>query len=191
MEGSPVFGAYFIMEGKVKVISTGFNNKEQIVRLATDGHILGHRGCSEEIYPIGAIALDDSLVCFFDNDILYEAFKANFEFLYAIMMYYSTELRKCELRTKYFTQMTVEEKVTFALLYIIETFGLCKKEKSLNIILTRQEIADISGTNAAQVSRAISSLRQKHIISTQGKKIFVENYEKMKNIIERYTSVFF
>ena len=56
-EGESVSGIYFIKEGKIKVVSSGLNGKEQIVRLASDGHILGHRGYGGEIYPIGAVAL--------------------------------------------------------------------------------------------------------------------------------------
>src|ERR1035437_9977893 len=67
-EGDRVHGIYFIKHGKVKVISTGINNKDQIVRLAADGHILGHRGYAGEIYPVSAVALSDITVCFRDND---------------------------------------------------------------------------------------------------------------------------
>lgn len=187
-EGSPVFGIYFVQQGKVKVVSSNLDGKEQIVRFASSGHILGHRGYGYETYPVGAITLDDTRICFLDNNILFNAFKANYDFLYNIMMFYSKELRNSEKRTKYFAQMTVEEKVTFALLYIIEAFGFSKEEKLLNVTLSRQEIADITGTNADQVSRTISFLKKEKLISTQGKKIFIENYEDMKNRVARYTT---
>src|SRR5438874_639047 len=65
-EGDRVFGLFFIQSGKVKVISTGLNAKEQIVRLASDGHVVGHRGFGSETYPIGAVALEDTIACFLD-----------------------------------------------------------------------------------------------------------------------------
>lgn len=190
-EGNTIFGIYFIKQGKVKVVNTGLYGKEQIVRLASNGHILGHRGIGMEIYPIGAIAIEDSWICFFDNDILNKTFKANFTFTYALMMFYSEELRKSEFRTKYFAQMTVEEKVTFALHYIITTFGFCEDGKTINATLLRQEIADIAGTNADQVGRAIAFLKKQNIISTEGKKILVEDYDGMRKIISQYTNGFF
>lgn len=185
-EGSPVFGIYFIQEGKVKVVSSNLKGKEQIVRLAGDGHILGHRGYGGETYPIGAVALEESRICFLDNNILLDAFKANFNFLYNLMMFYSKELRKNQQRTKHFAQMTVEEKVTFALIYITETFGSKSEKKGLIANLSRQEIADIAGTNANQVSRTITSLKKMNYIKTRGNKIFIKNYDGIKKSISNH-----
>lgn len=185
-EGGPVFGIFFIQHGKVKVVSSNFEEKEQIVRLAGDGHILGHRGYGGETYPIGAVALEESRICFLDNNVLYDAFKANFYFLYNTMMFYSKELRKSQQRTKHFAQMTVEEKVTFALVYITETFGLNSEKKGLIANLSRQEIAEIAGTNANQVSRTITSLKKMNYIKTRGNKIFVKNYDGIKKCISNH-----
>lgn len=185
-EGDHVFGIYFIQKGKVKVVSsTSQEDVQQIVRLATDGHLLGHRGYGNETYPIGAIAMDETKVCFIDNNNLLEIFKANFDFVYAIMMFYSTELRKSEDRTKNFGRMTVNEKVIFSLLYLIDTFGL-DSNNLFNAVVSRQEIADIAGTNADQVSRTISQLRDLGHISTKGSAILVNDLDGLKSGVRKY-----
>src|ERR1035437_2146700 len=56
-EDGYIEGIYFIQQGNVKIVSKGAAKKEQIVRLATDGHVLGHRGNGDDKYPISAIAL--------------------------------------------------------------------------------------------------------------------------------------
>ncbi len=190
-ENSPVFGIYFIQEGRAKVVSSNIDGKEQIVRLAGDGHILGHRGYGGETHPVGAVAQNDVWVCFLDNTLLYEAFKANFEFLYSIMMFYSQELRKSEQRAQYFAQMTVEERVIFALLYITESYAPEKQVDLPLITLSRQEIADIAATNADQVSRVLTFLKTKEMIRVQGKKISIADHEGMKKSIARYTAAYF
>ena len=187
-EGSPVMGMCFIYKGKVKVTITGGNNKEQIVRLATDGHTLGHRGYGGENYPIGAKAVGDSLVCFVNNEMLYKAFMTNPEFTFQLMMFYSRELRKSEQRIKYLAQMTVRERVAFALNYLIDTFGFHEGEKMLNVILSRQEIANLAGTTADQISREISDLKKEKVLDTTGKNIFIINRRKLQEIIQSYSS---
>ncbi len=182
-EGSPVFGIYFIQEGKVKIVSSNIEGKEQIVRLAGDGHILGHRGYGGETYPIGAVALEESRICFLDNDVLLNAFKANFDFLYSTMMFYSKELRKSELRARLFAQMSVEEKIIYTLVYITETFGLSKFEYQHDLVLSRQEMAEISGTNASQVSRTIATLKDIKLVRTLGNKIYIVDYDGIKKKI--------
>ena len=44
MEGTPAHGLFFTYKGKVKVAKTGADEREQIVRFAKDGDIIGHRG---------------------------------------------------------------------------------------------------------------------------------------------------
>ena len=186
LEGHPIFGIYFIQEGKVKVNSSNLDGKKQIVRLASDGHILGHIGALGEIYPVEAVTLEDSRICFFDNQTMHDALMANPEFTFNMMMFYSKELRKIEQRTKFFAQMTVEEKIIFALLYIASTFGISKKDKVLNVIISRQELAEIAGTNSEQVSRTITSLIQQQLINIHGKEIMFLNYDAIKNSISQY-----
>jgi CRP-like cAMP-binding protein len=176
-------GIYFIYQGKVKVTISGANDKEQIVRLAKEGHILGHRGYGGESYPIGAEALEDSSICFVTNELLYDTFITNPEFTYHLMMFYSRELRKSEQRIKYLAQMNVREKVAFALIYLVDTFGLNQTEKTLNIALSRNEIGSIIGINADQVSREISKLKKDNVLNTKGKKIIINNFDQLQEII--------
>ncbi len=44
LEGAPLNGLFFIYTGMVKVTKTSINGREEIVRFATDGNIVGHRG---------------------------------------------------------------------------------------------------------------------------------------------------
>ena len=69
-EGDKVSGLYFIQQGKVKIVSNGLNGKEQIVRLVSDGYVIGHCGIGEEMYPIGAVALKILQLAFLSNELL-------------------------------------------------------------------------------------------------------------------------
>ncbi len=186
VEDSLVMGAFFIQEGKVKVVSSNFRGKEQTVRLASNGHMVGHMGIGHETYPIGAVALEDSKICFLDNKTLYDAFMENPQFTFQVMMFYSRELRKSELRAKCFAQMNNEEKVIFGLIYMIDTFGIAQEDQTINISLARQEIADIVGTNAEQVSRAFAFLKGKKIIDTKEKRIQIINTNELIRLITCY-----
>ena len=71
IEGSPVHGLYFIYKGKAKVAKTGIHGREQIVRFAKDGETIGHRGFgSGQFYQISAVAMEDTILCHFGNEVL-------------------------------------------------------------------------------------------------------------------------
>ncbi len=87
-KGERVNGIYFIKHGKVKIISSGINNDDQIVRVVGNGHIFGHRGAGG-IYPFSAIALSDITICFIDNDSFYNVYINNPQFSLEIMKVHS------------------------------------------------------------------------------------------------------
>lgn len=174
LEGAPVQGLYFVHKGKVKVAKTGLNGKEQIVRFASSGEIIGHRGFGAgQFYQISAVALEDSLLCHFSSGLMHEMLQHTPSLTFDLMLFYAEELNRSETKVRKFAQMTVREKVIDSLLYINRKFGQYKN--LLNVQLTRKEIADFAGTTEEQVIRILSSLKKEKLIQTQGKKIGIDN----------------
>ncbi len=185
-EGGYVQGAYFIQNGNVKIVAKGADKKEQIVRLASEG-VLGHRGLGDDKYPISAVALTDTTVCFIDNDTLYDAFMNNPSFTLQMMEFYSRELRKTEIRMKYLMQMNVKEKIAEALLFLKEVFGINPSDKSLNVYLSRQEIAGMTGVVAEQVIRELGEFEKKKLIIKNGRKgIRLVDEHGLQGIVRKY-----
>jgi len=68
-EGQRPAGIYVIFSGKVKLYKLGSNAKEQIVRLAKEGDILGYRSLiSGNNYNASAETLEDCMLCFLSRD---------------------------------------------------------------------------------------------------------------------------
>ena len=185
IEGAPVNGLFFILKGKVKVFRTGINGREQIVRFAKDGEIVGHRGFgTEEYYSIGAIALEDSILCYFSKEYLQEELRNNPEFTYNMMLFYANELNRSESKVKSISQMTVRERVVDALLYLNRKFGDFKGY--IDLTLSRKEYADYTGTTEEQVIRVFSALKKEKLISAKGKKIGITNIDLLKKEISEH-----
>ena len=185
IEGAPVNGLFFILNGTVKVFRTGINGREQIVRFAKEGEIIGHRGFgTEEYYSIGAIALQDAVLCYFSKDDLQEALLENPKFSYDMMLFYAKELNRSESKVKSISQMTVRERVIDTLLYINRKFGDLRGY--LNLPLSRKEYADYAGTTEEQVIRIFSALKKEGLIIAQGKKIGITNIQNLKNEISEH-----
>lgn len=185
MEGAPVNGLFIILEGTAKIFRTGINGREQIVRFAKDGEIVGHRGFgTEETYPIGAVALQDTLLCYFSKDILQEALLENSNFAYDMMLFYANELNNSENKVKSISQMTVRERVIDTLLYIHRKFK--SLDGFLNLSLSRKEYADYAGTTEEQVIRTFSMLKKEKLIIAKGKKIGIIDVQKLKSEISEH-----
>jgi CRP/FNR family transcriptional regulator, anaerobic regulatory protein len=124
IEGAPIHGLYFVHRGKVKVYNTGINGREQILRFAKDGEMIGQRGFStHQNYPIGAVALEESVMCHFTLGVMKEMLLNAPKLTYDFMIHYAEELDRSETKVRMFAHMSVREKVIDALLYINRKFG--------------------------------------------------------------------
>ena len=67
-------------------------------------------------------------------------------------------------------QKTTKERLAEMLLWLKETFGL-DKDDCIDVILTREEIANMVGTATEAVIRLLSELKKEKLISLEGKRI--------------------
>ncbi|HXC06815.1 MAG TPA: Crp/Fnr family transcriptional regulator [Bacteroidia bacterium] len=185
-EGNTMMGIHFIQSGGVKVVTTNINGREQVVRLAADGDILGHRVLGNDKYYFNAIAVMDTHVCFIQTSAFKDVCTNNPEFAYNLILFYALELRRAELRVKYHAQMNIREKVAEAFVYINEVFGTNLKTRTLNIELSRKELADIAGTTPEQVTRQLSDFEEEKFVARKKREIQIMNLHGLENIVSDY-----
>ena len=186
MEGAPTSGLFFMNKGKAKVLKTGIYGKEQILRFVNNGEIIGHRGFGiREKYSVGAVALEDSILCNFTDKTLKKMLKKIPELTYDLMLFYAYELNKTESKVKAIAQMSVREKVIDSLLYINRKFG-CNHKGLLDLKLSRKEIAGFAGTTNEQVTRIISALKKEELIFTIGKRIGIVSVDQLRKEISEH-----
>lgn len=182
-------GAYFICQGKVKVVSEDIEGNEQTVRLAGNCHIFGHVAVKSEIYPISALTMDESRICFIENSVLQEAYMDNNLFTFRTMVFYARELRKMEERLKCLSLMNTEKKVIATLRYIADTFGFVTDTQTIAVKLNRKEIADLAGTNIEQVSRILTTLKARQWLDYKHKWITLTNLPALNEEIASFFPV--
>lgn len=186
IEGAPVNGLYFIFNGIVKVIKTGYNGKEQILRLSKEGEIIGHRGFGTgETYQIGGTALEDTILCNFSKSMLLTVLQNVPKVSYDFMLFYAQELNRSETKVKTMSQMTVREKVIDMLLYLFRKFGN-PLNNIIELELSRKELADYAGTSDEQVIRVLSALKKEKLIYTKSKTITILAFDKLKKEIAEH-----
>jgi CRP/FNR family transcriptional regulator len=91
----------------------------------------------------------------------------------------SNDLKVAEQRIVELAQKPVRERLAETLLLLAETYGLEKDGITLSITLTRNEIANITGTATESVSRLLSKLRQEGIIDMVGRKLKILDRKRL------------
>ena len=180
-EGDPVTGVSFVNTGNVKVHKKWGNDKELIVRFANNGAIFGHRGLSTTVYPISATALEPTKICYFDMEFFNSTMKVNHDFTYKLLMFFAEDLQETEKRMRNLAHMSVKGRLAQSLLTLKEQFGL-RNDGSINIELTRQDLASFAGATYETVFRIINELTAKRLIAIAGKSITILDTEKLLSL---------
>lgn len=181
--GQKVKGIFFINSGAVKVHKQWGAQKELILRFGKTGDILGHRGMgSQAIYPVGASALEDTKVCYIDNDMLEATLKVDPSLMHRFMLFYANELQKAEKRMRDLAHMEVKGRIALALLEIDEQFGH-DPENYIALALNRQDIASYAGTTYETIFKFFTELTLQKIISISGKRIKINNPQRLRGFI--------
>ena len=185
-EGNAINGLYCIRDGKGKMTKLNTNGKEQIIKFIKGGDILGHRSIlSEELVGLNAIALEDMHVCFIPKGDILETIKENPNFSLDLMRNISQQLNDANTAISQMAQKPVRDRLAETLLYLEEIFGV-DNEACIDVILTREEIANTIGTATESAIRLLSNLRKDGVIDLIGKKIKILNKSALKNISEGY-----
>lgn len=187
--GEPVTGVYEIYSGKIKVVSSYGNGKERIISFASKEQILGYQGLGgNNTYPVSAVTLEKSQVTFIPIDIFYKAVKANPDMALHLVQFFADKLKESETRIKLFSVMSAFEKVAYALLTIVNSFGIDKQDElKLRYTPTRKDIASLSGTTYATVIRVLAKLEKTNVIKLEGKEIRILNLTGIKSICDKYS----
>ncbi len=172
MEGAYPRGLYCVNSGKIKITQIGIDGKEQIVHLAKDADVMGYRAIlSGDKYSCSAVAMVDSSLCFIPKDVFYSLVERNSKVALQVIHLFSKELRVAENKITNIAQRPVKERVAQGLLLLKECYGCEKDGCTVNIVITREEIANISGTTRETAIRALFELKEEKIIELNGKKI--------------------
>jgi CRP-like cAMP-binding protein len=179
-EGAYPHGIFCINHGKIKVHQMGNEGREQIVRLAKDGDVVGYRSLlSGEAYNCSATALDDTSICFIPKNVFLELVEKNKDLSMQIIQLLSKNLRQAESAILHLAQKSVRERMAEALLFLKEVYGVEEDGVTLTVSLSREEIATLVGTATETAIRLLSEFKTSKMVEFSGKKIKILDQKEL------------
>jgi len=181
-EGARINGIYCINSGILKVFKTGNDGKEQILRFASEGEIIGYRSVlSSELACTTAEAISDATTCYIPGEIVIELIKNNGGFALELMQLTCRELGEANSYITDIAQKTAKERLAEILIHLKDEFGV-DENKVLKISLTREELANIVGTATESIIRMLSDFKQEGLLEIKGREIKILNLSGLVNI---------
>ena len=183
-EGDRLNGVFCVRTGVSKLSKLSDNGRDQIVKLATKGEVLGQRSViTQEQANLSATALEDMEVCFIPKETITDPLRDNVHFTNAILNQMASDLKFADDVIVNMAQKTVRQRLAETLLYIEDNFGVTE-DGSLKLQLTRADIADIVGTATELLIRTLTKFKKEDLVATQGKNIHLTDKRMLKQIAE-------
>lgn len=176
VEGDVSNGVFCIYRGAVKVFRTGRDGREQIVRLASPGDIVGYRSIFDgSAHATCAIALDDVQACFLPRTQFALLCETAPMLAHAMLGLLSHQLVAVEERMLELTQKSVRERLAETLLQLHAIFGVDRDGTTINVRLSRGELAELVGSATESVIRFLTDFKRTGVVTLRGKRIGILN----------------
>ncbi len=182
-EGEKPTGLICLAKGKVKIFKEGVGGREQIVRMAKPVGFIGYRALfAEENYNASAMAIEDSNLFIIDKESINKLIKTNSTLALKIMKKMASELGFSNSRTVTLTQKHIRGRLAESLLFLKETYGFEDDSATINIYLSREDIANLSNMTTSNAIRTLSTFASEKVIAIDGRKIKVLDLTKLERI---------
>lgn len=185
-EGSRPNGVFFVHRGKVKIYKHG-DGREQIIKIAKEGDLLGYRAIlAEEQFPVSLKTLEDCHLCFVHKQVFLDAVHASPAFAQKVLREVCREL---DFMTEVLTNMaqkTVRERVVITLLMLGDMYAETPDGEGAVITLKREDLAGLVGTATETLIRLLSELKEENLIGVEGRKVIVKDRNGLKKFARIY-----
>ncbi len=181
-EGDILNGVYCIKDGICKLSKLSQNGKDQIVKIAVKGDLMGQRSLvTDESSNLQAVALKDMEVCFLPKSEIVKDLENNTKFTFDLLKSMANDLKEADDIIVNMAQKSVRQRLAETLIYINDNFGT-NPDGTLSVLLSREDYANIVGTATESAIRVLSQFKKEKLISTSGKFLKIENLQALKRI---------
>lgn len=186
LEGEAPEALYVVRSGKVKVLRHSTDGKDVVLRVVGPGQLLGSVAVFDGGgYPGTAQAIEDcTMIVISRNDCL--TLVTRFPvFALTVINDMGTRLRSSAEQIRSLAVERVEQRIARTLLKLGASAGVDTPDgRVIEMPLTRQDVADMTGTTVETAIRVMSKFRRQEIIRTRRGKVVLVDIDALQEIAE-------
>lgn len=177
---------HVLIKGKVKISKFSKNAKEIILEILDAPDFFGTLALLKNIpYPASAIAIDECEIGTIPAQTFLQIVNKYPELQSEILYHVTARLKSAIESLKNMALVDVSSRIVYQLLKLANKYGKKVPEGVLiDLKLTRQDIAEMSGTTTETSIRIISKLKKEGYIIEQNRKIIIKDIEMLFKLLE-------
>jgi len=185
-QGQKATQFYLLLHGRLKVTQVTPEGQQLIVRVVHPGDLFGFaQALQRNDYPGTPIAAAESLVICWPNEVWGSFVEQNPHLAVNAMRTIGQRLQEAHTRIREMSTQEVERRVAHAVLRLIDQAG--KQEADgvrIDFLLSRQDVAEMTGTTLHTVSRLFSAWESQGIVKGGRQKLLVRDRARLEALAE-------
>jgi len=163
---------YIILFGKVKAVRMTEDGKEIILAVHQAGEFFGEMSLIDgKTTPASVISTEDSLIAIIAKNDFYSILSAHNKVMISLLKIFCTRLRKCWDTIQLLNFNNASQRTKMLFLMLSDEYGEKSSEGvTLNIKLTHQDIAEMTGMTRESVTRILDKWKNSGEITVQKNK---------------------
>lgn len=176
-QGAPATHFFMLLHGRLKVTQVTPDGQQIIVRVVHPGDLFGFaKALQRTDYPGTALCAAESVVLCWPTELWPQFIDRNPHLAVTAMHTIGQRLQEAHTRIREMSTEEVERRVAHAVLRLIKQAG--KKEPNgirIDFPISRQDIAEMTGTTLHTVSRILSAWEAKNLVEGGRQKLLVRD----------------
>jgi len=184
LQGAPADTLYIVKSGRVKVIRHSLEGKDVVLRVCSEGQMLGNVGVFDgNGFLASAQAVEPTTTFCLSRSDCFEWVSRCPAFAFAVIADLSRRLRGATDLICSLAVDRAEQRIARALLRLAVNSGQRTDEGvMIGMTLTRQDVADMTGTTVETAIRTMSKFRRQGLIRVQRRRVVLTNLERLRSI---------
>lgn len=172
-------GIFCVHSGKVKIYKINSEGKEQIVRLAKDGDLIGYRSfLANEEYHAFAETLEESVICTIPGATVLQLLSQNINLSLKMMEHMAKDILAADQKSVDLLAKTARERLCEAIVILYKSFGV-DEDGFIDIRLTRENIGNLTGMAIETVVRTLKEISDEGLIVRDKKRLSIPDIAKL------------
>ncbi len=186
LDGDECSGLYIIRTGRLKLVRSSSTGKEQIIKILNPGDLLGFEVFYEgRTYRNTAVAMEDSELCYIEKNAFFNILEREPDISKKLIISLGKELNHAYERIGNLGLLNAKEKLGHLLYTLASEYGVkADGGVTLNLTLSRLEIAELLGITQETSIRLLKSFKEDGILDIRRKEIFIKSMSRLKEFSE-------
>ena len=187
-QGDPAIHFYILVSGRAKLLQTNQAGQQVNLRTLNEWQMFGALGAVRDnaLYPATAQALEPSTALAIESSFLREMMQTRPHLNVNLMQLMTGYIMEMQERYRELATERVERRIALTILRLAGQIGrrINAKEMMVELSISRQDVAEASGTTIFTVSRVLADWERRGLVEAGRERVLIRNPHGLVQISE-------